>query len=253
MTHVYARETRGSVGGTEPGQVKIVILDRAAPGRVAASQQAYIEAARAGQVQGVMLSLEPEDQVRLALFVPGAYDSTSVPDVFAQVELTDLVREGGWVSGRLRTTEPREFMADGVGPQTPTSYTLDLRFRAPIEPAPRPTETLTGEAARRSPAVAAAMRELNLIRTGTLAEVRASFHPDHPVSEALADDRAAEILPMVREMLPEPAVFVQRIERVIVYGDEAFIVTRDQEGALTVSLRRVEGEWKIAPMPIAND
>lgn len=117
MTHVYARQARGWSTSDEPGHVKILISDREAPGRVATSQQAYYEAARTAQVQGLILNLEAAGRVRLVIFAPGGnMDDTFVPDVLSQLELTDFVRQGDWVSGRLRTTQPRELTPSGEGP-----------------------------------------------------------------------------------------------------------------------------------------
>jgi hypothetical protein len=241
MSHVYARETRPSATDDSGPQTVILITDRIAPAEVAASRSAYYTAARLGQLRGLLLSFEPpREGARLAILAPGGgADDTSVPDVFDRIELTDLIREGGWVSGHLRTREPVRFT--GGETEEPATYTIDLRFRVPVAPAPQPTETLTGEAARSSAQAAAAVRSLNLIRTGTPAEVQASLYPDHPAWDGLGSEQSAAILAAMRERLPAPDAFRASIQRVIVYGDEAVVVAHDADGARTVSLRREGG------------
>ena len=252
MTHVVARETRPS--GTEPPQTVILITDRAAPAEIAGSRQAYYAAAREGRIRGLLIVIErPAEPPRLVIFAPGGgTDQTVLPDIFDRIELADFVRADGFVSGRLRSTEPREFNF-GDDPNAPQTYALDLRFRVPVTPAPRPTETLTGDAARRSPQAAAALRALQLIHSGSLAEIRAQLMPDHPMWEALGSGSAENVLRIARENLPRPATYLQTVQRVVVFGDEAVVHARDAEGDIDVSLRRADGEWKMARSPISND
>lgn len=255
MTHVSARETRPSPGSADPPQIVILIADRPAPADVAASRRAYRAAATEGRIRGLLLVLRPpSSETQLVIFAPGGgVGDVMLPDPFARVELTDLTREGGWVSGRLRTVEPGEFEGGGGGSAEPANYSIDVRFRVAVAPAPAPSEILTGEAARRSEQAAAALRMLQLLRTASPAEIRARLHPDHPAWAALGNAQSAAILAMVRASLPSPAIFLQSIERVVVYGDEAVILGRDRGGANTVSLRREAGEWKLAAAPIPND
>jgi hypothetical protein len=149
--------------------------------------------------------------------------------------------------------EAREFNRNADSPDRPATYTVDVRFRVPVAAAPQPTQVLTGEAARRSPQAAAALGSLRLLRSGTPAQIRAQLHPSHPAWEGLGGERAQAILAMAREMLPPPATFLQSIQRLVVYGDEAVIIARDAEGTTDVSLRLEGGEWKLAASPIPND
>ena len=253
MTHVVARQTRPSPTSEEPPHTVVLITDRAPPPAVAGSRQAYYAAAREGRLHGLLIVVEPSGP-RLHLFAPGdAVASTSVPDIFRRVQLDDFVHADGWISGHLRTSEPGEFELQGPNPQGPSTYSLDIRFRAPVAPGPRPTETLTGEAARNSPLAEAAARALDTVRTGSLADLRASLHPSHPFRDSLEGEQAEAILAMARDMMPAPAEFRASIERVIVYGDEAVVAARDAEGWSSVSLRREGGVWKLADAPIAND
>lgn len=255
MTYVSARETRPSPDGNSQPQIVILIADRPAPADVAASRQAYYAAAREGRIRGLLIVLgPPSSEARLVIFARGGgVADVTLPDGFSRVELTDLNREGAWVSGRLRTTEPGEFESGGNGAGEPANYTIDLRFRVAIAPAPTPSETLTGEAARRSVEAAAALRTLQLLRTGSPAGVRERLYPNQPIWAALGTAQAAAILARVRRTLPSPARFLQSIQRVVVYGDEALIFARDGGGSTTVSLRRDAGEWKLAAPWIPND
>ena len=255
MTFVSARETRPSPDSRNPPQIVILVADRPAPADVVASRQAYYAAAREGRIRGLLIVLRPPtSETQLVIFAPGGgVADILMPDPFSRVALTELTRDGAFVSGRLRTSEPGEFVGGGGGPDQPQNFAADLRFRVPIAPAPVPTEILTGDAARRSPQAATALRTLQLIRTGSPAEIRARLHPDHPAWAALGNERAAAILAMAREAMPSPATFLQSIQRIIVYGDEAIIVGRDRQGSSEVSLRREAGEWKLAAGAIAND
>ena len=258
MTHVSARETRPSPHSDRPGDVVILIADRPAPAAIAASRRAYHAAAEDGRIRGLLIVLKPPpDENQVVIFAPGGgVADTRLPDPFERIALTDLVREGGFVSGRLRTAEPVEFVGGGAGPGEPVSYAADLRFRAAVVPAPRPTEVLTGEAARRSEQAAVAVEGLRLIHTASVAEiaqVRARLHPEHPPWPGLDSEEAEAILAVARQTLPSPAAFQQSIERVIVYGDDAIVVGRDSAGSSAVSLRRDGGEWKLAAAPLPND
>ena len=135
----------------------------------------------------------------------------------------------------------------------PDSFRVDLRFNAPIAQAPQPIETLTGEAARTSPQAAAALRALHIVRTGSLAEIRAVVHPDEPAWTMLNSEGAAAMLEAARRFLPAPNTFLQSIERVLVYDDAAIILARGSDGQITVSLRRDGDAWKFADGPIPND
>ncbi len=107
--------------------------------------------------------------------------------------------------------------------------------------------------ARSSEQVAAAVRALQLIHGGSAAEIAAQLVPGHPMAEQLAGPQAAQIMEMARELLPAPSAFVPTVERVIVFGDEAIVVARDRQGGTSVSLRRENGVWKMAPGPIPHD
>lgn len=248
ITHVYAREGRPRPGETP--HVIILMTDRPAPPEVAASRRAYHAAASEGRIRGALLVLEPDP--RFVLFAPGgAYVDTAVPDIFDRLTLSDLRRENGAVSGHLRMSEAGELDYGEAG--APASYRIDLRFTAPIAPAPQPREVLTGAAARSSPQAAMALRGLEIIRTGSLDEMRAAFHPDHPVSTLPSGDEAVAILEAARRFLPAPDTFLQSIESITVYDDAAMVFARDRDGDSRVYLRRDGDAWKFVDAPIAND
>jgi hypothetical protein len=255
MNYVSARETRRPPDGDTPSEIVILVADRTPPADVAASRQAYYRAAREGRIRGLLIALRPPpDEARLALFAPGGgVGDVLLPDPFSRVELTDLTREGGWVSGHLRTAGPVEFEGGGGGADEPANYSIDLRFRVAVAPAPTPSAILTGEAAQRSEQAAAALRALELIRTGSPEEVRARLDPSHPAWAGLGTAQAAAILAMARRAMPAPATFLQSVQRVIVYGDEAIVVARDRDGRTMISLRRDGGQWKLAASSIPND
>jgi hypothetical protein len=183
----------------------------------------------------------------------GGVDDAELPDPFSRVELTDLTRGGGWVSGRLRTTEPGEFTGEGDGAGGPSQYSIDVRFRVAIVPAPTPSEILTGEAARHSEQSAAALAGLQLLRTGSIAEIRANLHPDNPAWAALGTAQGAAFLAALRRAVPAPETYLQSIQRVVIYGDEAIVVARDSGGTNRVSLRRDGGAWKLAASLVPDD
>jgi hypothetical protein len=254
MTYVSARETRPLPDRDDPPQVVILIADRPAPPDIAGSRQAYYRAAREGRIRGLLISLEPPDETRLAIFAPGGGSAdVALPDPFSRIELTDFRREGAWVSGHVRTIEPGEFDGGEGRAGEPTHYAIDLRFRVPVAPAPVPSEMLTGEAARRSPQAAAALRGLELIRTGTPEQIRSALDPDHPAWAGLGGAQAAAILAAMRRGMPSPATLLQSIERVAIYGDEAIVVERNGGDTIRIFLRRDAGIWKLAAAPIPND
>ena len=120
-------------------------------------------------------------------------------------------------------------------------------FRVPISPAPQPSEVLSVEAARNSPQTASALRTLQLIKAGNVAEVREQLLPGHPVWRELETDQSGASLKMAREICLTPPLFVGSVQRVLVYRDDAIIVARHSEatqrfrfGATTASgnLRR---------------
>jgi hypothetical protein len=250
ISHVYAREGRPRPGSGEPPDVIILMTDRPAPPEVVASRQAYYAAASTGRIRGALLVLQPDP--RFVLFAPGGSRvDTAVPDRLERLTLAALRRENGTVSGHLRMSEAGELAYGQAG--APDSYRVDLRFSAPVAPAPQPREVLTGEAARNSPQAAMALRALRILQTGSVAELRAAFHPDHSIWIMSSDDAAA-ILEIARLMLPAPETFLASIERILVYDDAALVVARDADGGGTiVSLRRDGDAWKFADAPIAND
>jgi hypothetical protein len=254
ITHVYARETRPSPTDDQGPSIVILMTDRPAPAELVASRQAFYRAATAGTIAGVQLILEPrQDRTRVIVFAPGgARDDMMLPDVFDRLALRDLARAGGSVSAHLISAEPLNLL-DGAA-ESPQTYAVDLRFRTQVTPAPQPTRELTGDAARNSAPVAAATRALQVIHTGTLAEIRAQLSIDDPTGAQLAGPRGEEMLRIARQMLPTPAAYVPSVQRVIFYGeDEAIVVSREREGNSTVSLRRQNGVWKQMLTPIPND
>lgn len=255
MTQVYARESRGSPSSTEPPKVVILFADRPAPAKVIGSRQAYYDAATAGEIRGFLLTLDgTPNRAALAIFAQGgAHDDSFVPDVFEEVELIGLKREGAVVSGHLRTKEPQRFSFDVEDPEKPPTYAIDVTFRVPIVLAPKPTQVLTGEAARISEPVAVAHRSLQLIAAGSIAELKTIMMPNHPAFEGLEGPDAKQVLAMARQLLPSPATFKQSVERVILFGDEAVVVSKDKDGSSSVTLRRDGGTWKMAPAPMPGD
>jgi hypothetical protein len=53
--------------------------------------------------------------------------------------------------------------------------------------------------------------------------------------------------------VPAAETYLQSIQRVVVYGDEAIVVARDSGGTNRLSLRRDGGEWKLAASLIPDD
>jgi hypothetical protein len=124
MSQVSARETRPEATENEAPQVVVLIADRPPPPDVAKSKDAYYAAAHEGRIRGLLLVFKSDpNDTRLNIFAKGgASDDTGVPDVFGNVTLTDLVRQGGWISGHLKTNQPRDFESDrgdGSAPKTP--------------------------------------------------------------------------------------------------------------------------------------
>lgn len=250
ISHVYARQARPSAASSEPGPVIVMLTDRAPPPEVRASRRAFSAAVREGRLRGALLLLEPEP--RFVLLAPGDIQvDTRLPDVFERLTLSDLRQENGTVSGRLQMTEPDELPVGDDG-ETFT-YRVDARFSVPVEPAPRPTATLTGEAARSSPEAEAALRLLQVVHSGSLAEVQAALHPGHSSLRQLSGEEAQFALAVAREFMPAPATFRQSIEQIRIYGDHAVLAARDGDVTTTIAIRRDGETWKLAEVPAAND
>lgn len=254
ITYVSARVARTRPSSDEPGDIKILLLDRVPTPAVAASQQAYIAAGQGGELPGVLLSLRGNSsEGRLISFQGSAELDTSVPDIFQRVLLSDVIRQGRVISGRLHTVEPLEFDGGGGEAGDPRSNALDLRFRVDVEPAPLATATLTGADARRSAPVAAAIRSLHALHEGSAADFVREVEADHPLAAQFSSAPAPALLAMIRRQLPPPQAFAASVRQMILFNDEAIVSAGGGGDQITVSLRRRDGVWRLAPNPIPND
>ena len=250
LTHVYARQAAPGAGSGGRGNVIILMTDRPAPPEVQASRRAYDAAAGEGRIRGALLVLEPEPLFVLVA-AGGNQVRTPLPDALEHIALSDLRLEDGRVSGRLQMAEPDQLSAGDNG-ETFT-YRINATFDAPIDLGAQPTATLTGEAARSSAEARAAVRLLEVIRTGSVADVQRSVEPRNQSWSQMSAEDAAMAVAMIQAFVPDPATFLQSIQEIRLYGDLASIAAREGDVTTTLSIRRVGDQWMLTQGPVPND
>lgn len=239
-------ELRGNPSGNH--RLHILLSDRAAPPDAASDEGSFLRAAQTTGLRGVYLEIDLPDQVwqRISLTRPnGEVEGTGLGLDGTEFQLSGLTLEGDTVSGRVRTVQPRQLPDWGDGA---VAYTFDVQFRGAIARAARPTERLSGAAARASPQAAAVVAVAELIAAGDLARLRAGLHPRLPFAGALrgSDRDARAAVRQAGRFIGSPAALRTNIQHVLVYGDRAIVVSRDGEGSGRFVVERENGAWMMA-------
>lgn len=189
--------------------------------------------ARAGKLKVVELDLDPKQKALLTVLVfypplPGETPLTSIyPSARSDVYQLDGLRiAGGRVSGAVRMSKSEPFLHSKPGLK-PEKFQFELKFDAPIRPAPKVTEILEGPRVAKTPQMRAVLAFERAVRKGdaqaarSLLSVEAKIRWDEIVANAGAKKAMAEIR---NRSFPVRRV----IERMIARGDRISIVYRDE-------------------------
>ena len=258
ITHVSARHVERlpemSGPNVSPRAIKILLADRNAPAEVAASESAFMEAATGGRIQGLVLLIDqPSNQwMILSISRPGG-DGTMASGGIGPpgFELSDFQVRDNVVSGRVRTLEPQEFFPPG----NPSTYAFDIRFRAPVAPVVQPVQSLTGDAARRSPQADAVIGYFTMLRSGDLRRIRAEVDARSPLARQLPrdDGEARAMLAQARDYFPAEPAARASIQRVLVYAHHALVVMRSAQGGSLVTVEPAGAGWRVGAQRMPGD
>lgn len=268
VTHVYVAE-REDVDDRREDKSKpaksLVIHFASAPlpeeaiGDPAATQEMANQAyARDEWLLSVIAEYYPPDYRNFTLHfpLPSERDSFYTPHQSTEVrggsagskyDFQGLKFAAGRVSGTARTVAPAK-VPHLFSDEPPERWELEVKFSAPVRPAPV-TTVLTGKPALDSEVFAVALESnrclLALLNDDNKAGANCpplSAEEESQLKQLRSGDKEArEMLKFVREVTPQPDWMKQNLARIVLRGDKATLYYGD--GSLSQQLVRQDGVW----------
>lgn len=256
LTHVAAFKHDNVEGIYDNAKaVKILLADVDIPPGTLASTFRAAEMVRQGKLHGVMLEVDPAKSGGHSGRILHTFASDTVPTVFFTVlnrddhRFTNLKLSGDWLSGTVRMTKPAEhsgFKTD----DKPITYQYQATFQVRVETPPPVTATLTGAQARNSPQVKAAMEYYAAGKRGDMATLRRLAPPEmllrfDDMKKQLGEEQAMKQFREFWKQSPAPEAYRKQISKVVVRGNQASVIIKEQGGASWLKLTRQNGVWKL--------
>jgi hypothetical protein len=137
---------------------------------------------------------------------------------------------------------------DSKGERTGDKASFKVEFRAQIDDAPRPTNTLDQRRAGNTPqaevllSAVQALRERNIdkFKSLTASNSELAFRVEGPGKDAFRRD-------LLRSLPQNPEALRRTIDRIVFFGDRAFMVTKTGSGGgREFIFIREDGQWKLS-------
>jgi hypothetical protein len=227
-----------------PTELRILLVDRKVDEKTLQGI-GYLEIARMaeqGKVQGVMISMDPNDPgtMRLGYLYPPKPEKTLTRKKFntpGEKVFEELVISDKRVKGKLADRDN----PDELAPED-DRFDVAVSFDLPLLHEPAVTENLAGEEARKSPIMALFRRKAEALVRGDIETLRkiAGANGTKSLEAFLANvgDRAA---PILKETGTAVQQSLDKVDRIVVRGDRAIVLIGDGEW---VSFVKEAGQWK---------
>ena len=242
----------------EPGDrenVVILLSDKPVPEELRSATKDYTtwagEQARAGQLAGVVIVIDPETKVwsrgqRLSKeHGLTFYMHTSTAPDGRKLRYEPAESGPGEIAGRVSMTEPMQGVDESDGP-----WQVDAEFRVAVVRQPPITARMTGPDAQKSPQYKAVMAFLNACKRKDLEAIKKAMDADSQamLAEMVAQQGRSGTLKMLSEMAAES--LKMKTAEVVVRGSRAEVrlgkTDRNSKEQYTLTVALDQGVWKMS-------
>jgi hypothetical protein len=246
LSKAYAHLHDNAEGLLErPKELRILLADRAVPPGilVGIASLPALELAREGKLRGLLLQLDPNDHRNLdiTLLYPPAKSGQILMTQTLSDTAKDIVQKleigGQSVTGEIEHGEQNATASKGM-----PKLTYALQFNARLSKEPPVGSDLKGKAAQNSPQVkvlrekARALAKLDIEALRKVCTERANRRNDELRAKA-----GSRFKVLFDEAAGDLEVALESVERVVVRGDRAVVISSNQEWANLVREGKV---WK---------
>ena len=238
--------------GTPKRYFAIRFTDVEVPPATARSSWRIASLARAGKVRAVEVNVDPAKRATFGgaiYYAPTPKDSPILSITASNSEtyvLKDFKVEGNTVSGTALMANPEKWVSlDDKAPQVMFQYSVE--FSAPLMRQPAVTATLIGAQAQNSAQVKALLAYEAVCRKGDLAAARKMAVPEasEEWSSVIAQVGEAQFKKMMMQSAPDAKVRVKQITKVVVRGDRATVIYREQGATGFQPMVKKNGAWMV--------
>lgn len=234
--------------------LKIVLSDSALTQDDVSEWFQLAQLTRQGKMHGVRLEYDPAKKELFGatiFYLPpsgqGSPQNISLMGKGLNHQIKDLKIANGWVSGTALMAKPDKWM-EFEASNPPKTYTYKVTFRAPILKPEPVSATLIGKEAQESPHVVALIALFTAAKEGDLEAVRRYSLPNPMMEEFIKSQGEEKAKEMMKQTVPDPKTFPAEVQKIIVRGKKATVISVDKEKTTTrMKLVQVGEDWKIAP------
>lgn len=222
------------------------------PPATARSSWRIASLARAGKVRAVEVNVDPAKRATFggAIYYARTPKDSPILTITASNSDTYLLKEfkveGNTVSGTALMANPEKWVQlDDKAPEVTFQYSVE--FSAPLLRQPAVTATLTGAQAQSSPQVKALLAYEAVCRKGDIAAARKLAVPEtsEEWNTIIAQIGEAQFKKMMMQSAPDARVRVKQITRVVVRGDHATVIYREQGATGFQPMVKKNGAWLV--------
>ncbi len=250
LTHgaawVESRVPEMRAAGDPDATILVVLTNRAIPANLHQNEGAIAFAAAQGEVEGVILSLDPATGAILNGQSLGAPDRAIQSPSFAgdpvRMRIEGFAAADGTVSGRI--------VSDGRLPASrlpddpnPVDYALNARFTLTLPPPPKLEAVFDGPAAKASAPGAAFAAFVAAVDTAQPGRILPLIQPGHPardfVTASPAEARGSFLGGFSADVL------AAAVAKVYEYDTHATIIVEPGDGTMALDFVKVGGVWML--------
>jgi hypothetical protein len=259
LTHVYAFKHDNAEGTRDnPKAITILLADRETTHDALEFFFHRHQRVHAGKLRGIVLEVDPAKKESFTgnlLYPPKRENLSLFSFTITNSEdhrFTDLKVTNGWISGTVRLAKDETI--EGITPDDyPKSFRYEATFRTRILTPLPVTATLTGEQARSCPQAKASLAFHAAGKRGDMTATRKLATPETLQKWDAMEKQVgkAEYLKMWKEFWkhqPSTEAFRKTIVKVVVRGDRAALITKEQGTTGTQNLVRRNGRWVMADL-----
>ena len=255
LRHGHAWEWDDAEGVRGEGQPKksllLLFTDVQTPPELATNWGLCAQMAREGKLRAVRIEINPATKQMFsgALYYSLGENeppnmSISIVGVSTTHQVRDLKVEKDRITGTVLMTEPQKWVRLNDGDK-PTMFQYRAAFDLPLRRRPAVTAVLTGKQAQTSPQVKTLLAFEDACRKVDQAALKRVATPAATATlrAMIAKAGAAEVRSMFRQLLPVRKP--QSVLRVVVRGDRATVIAKEQGGVGWMPMVRKNGVWLV--------
>jgi hypothetical protein len=233
--------------------IHVVLADQAVPLEIASKWHKLAKSARERNLRAVELIIDPASrQIRQALIY---HKQTPEGPALLTVNLSGkseiftlgvFENVGGSLHARVSMPKPEKWTHIGEE-SSPREFQFEAEITSPVIRQPAVTAILTGVKALTSPIAQSLLKFEAAGHKGDFVTYTSMTTPGFRAefNEMLAKMGKAQILKMMQKMTPDTVTRKKQMTKVVVRGDRATVIVKEQGGTAWHVLVRQNGIWKI--------